>query len=412
MRSTPRSVMSSRTRRRVMIGVLTSAALVFAACGGDDDDASSDTGAPSSDAPADTARTCQPIPRATRQPTPGASRHRRAGCHRWRSTGEPIKVMTVAPINTQLPPYPNIHEAARGLRAVDQRQGRDQRATAGGDRCATTAATPTRTPTAPEGGRGEGRRTGRLVHLRRQPHHADPRGEQDRVVRLVLPDRRDRDLQPDLVRHRLELRNSRRRRGEDGRRRLQEAPPSCTSRPRRCVRDRRRQAAFEVQGLRRPTMPRSSRSRSRPRTTAPRSREAIDGTDCICGGIADSNWAAFLPAMESSAARSACTGTRATSTRKIAEQFPELTQDGISVNVVPEHRGTDVGRLPGRARGVRGSGPRLEQPRRPRHVVGLQAFIDIVERHGRARSPTRRSSPPPTATSKLETGGMVRRCST
>ena len=88
MRSTPRSVMPSRTRRRVMIGVLTSAALVFAACGGDDDDASSDTGAPSSDAPADTAADA-PADTVGRHASRhrGASRHRRAGCHRWRSNG-------------------------------------------------------------------------------------------------------------------------------------------------------------------------------------------------------------------------------------------------------------------------------------------------------------------------------------
>ena len=41
------------------------------------------------------------------------------------------------------------------------------------------------------------------------------------------------------------------------------------------------------------------------------------------------------------------------------------------VQLVPQHRGSDVGGLPGVARGVRRTRPRLEQPRRPGHVDGV-----------------------------------------
>jgi ABC-type branched-subunit amino acid transport system substrate-binding protein len=64
--------------------------------------------------------------------------------------------------------------------------------------------------------------------------------------------------------------------------------------------------------------------------------QAIDGTDCIYGGIADSNWAAFLPAMQSLGGTQRLYGHQGNLNSVIAEQFPELTQDGISVNAYPD----------------------------------------------------------------------------
>lgn len=62
---------------------------------------------------------------------------------------------------------------------------------------------------------------------------------------------------------------------------------------------------------------------------------AIDGTDCIYGGIADSNWAAFLPAMRSLGGDQRLYGHQGNLNEVIAEQFPDLTQDGIAVNSYP-----------------------------------------------------------------------------
>ena len=67
--------------------------------------------------------------------------------------------------------------------------------------------------------------------------------------------------------------------------------------------------------------------------------QAIDGTDCIYGGIADSNWAAFLPAMKSLGGTQRLYGHQGNLNSVIAKQFPELTQDGISVNAYPDIAG-------------------------------------------------------------------------
>ena len=67
--------------------------------------------------------------------------------------------------------------------------------------------------------------------------------------------------------------------------------------------------------------------------------EAISGgTDCIAGGIADSNWAALLPAMAAAGANVRLYGLQGNLNGKIAEEFPELPRGG-RVELVPEHRG-------------------------------------------------------------------------
>ncbi len=96
--------------------------------------------------------------------------------------------------------------------------------------------------------------------------------------------------------------------------------------------------------------------------------EATEGTDCIAGGISDSNWAAWLPAMAAAGANQRLYGLQGNLNGKIAEQFPELTEGGIVSGSYPNIDEADVGRLPRLAREVRRSGPRLEQPRRTRHV--------------------------------------------
>lgn len=63
--------------------------------------------------------------------------------------------------------------------------------------------------------------------------------------------------------------------------------------------------------------------------------QAIDGTDCIYGGISDSNWAAFLPAMRSLGGDQRLYGHQGNLNAVIAEQFPDLTQDAVVVNSYP-----------------------------------------------------------------------------
>ena len=91
-------------------------ALLAAACGGDDDD--DDAAPPATEAGAvhgggaGTATDGRP---ARRPPTTASARRRTTTGRRARAAapeGEPIKVMVTAPVDTQLPPYPNIPGAA------------------------------------------------------------------------------------------------------------------------------------------------------------------------------------------------------------------------------------------------------------------------------------------------------------
>jgi len=57
--------------------------------------------------------------------------------------------------------------------------------------------------------------------------------------------------------------------------------------------------------------------------------EATANSDCIAGGIADSNWAAWLPAMAAAGADQRLYGLQGNLNSKIAEQFPELTEGAM-----------------------------------------------------------------------------------
>jgi len=63
------------------------------------------------------------------------------------------------------------------------------------------------------------------------------------------------------------------------------------------------------------------------------------GTDCIAGGIADSNWAALLPALAASGAEVRLYGLQGNLNGKIAEEFPELTEGGVVSNSYPNIEG-------------------------------------------------------------------------
>jgi ABC-type branched-subunit amino acid transport system substrate-binding protein len=63
------------------------------------------------------------------------------------------------------------------------------------------------------------------------------------------------------------------------------------------------------------------------------------GTDCIAGGVSDSNWAALLPAMASAGANVRLYGLQGNLNSKIAEEFPELTEGGVVSNSYPNIEG-------------------------------------------------------------------------
>jgi ABC-type branched-subunit amino acid transport system substrate-binding protein len=67
--------------------------------------------------------------------------------------------------------------------------------------------------------------------------------------------------------------------------------------------------------------------------------EATDGSDCIVGGISDSNWAAWLPAMAAAGANQRLYGLQGNLNSKIAEQFPELTEGAVISGSYPNIAG-------------------------------------------------------------------------
>ena len=67
--------------------------------------------------------------------------------------------------------------------------------------------------------------------------------------------------------------------------------------------------------------------------------EATNGSDCIAGGISDSNWAAWLPAMAAAGATQRLYGLQGNLNGVIAEQFPELTEGAIISGSYPNISG-------------------------------------------------------------------------
>jgi len=64
--------------------------------------------------------------------------------------------------------------------------------------------------------------------------------------------------------------------------------------------------------------------------------QAVEGgTDCIAGGISDSNWATWLPAMMAAGAEQRLYGLQGNLNSVIAEQFPEITEGAIVSNSYP-----------------------------------------------------------------------------
>jgi hypothetical protein len=67
--------------------------------------------------------------------------------------------------------------------------------------------------------------------------------------------------------------------------------------------------------------------------------EATKSSDCIDGGIADANWAAWLPAMQAAGAHQRLYGLQGNLDGKITAQFPELTNNAVVSNSYPNIAG-------------------------------------------------------------------------
>jgi ABC-type branched-subunit amino acid transport system substrate-binding protein len=59
------------------------------------------------------------------------------------------------------------------------------------------------------------------------------------------------------------------------------------------------------------------------------------GVDCVYGGISDSNWAAWLPASEAAGADQRLYGLQGNLNSKIVEQFPDITDGAVVSNSYP-----------------------------------------------------------------------------
>jgi ABC-type branched-subunit amino acid transport system substrate-binding protein len=337
MRSTLRHSSSARRRRRIVAGTFAAMVLAIAACGSDDNNADT-TNAPSdTDAPAvtDAGSGTQP-PAATTGGTDAAGTT--AGTSAGPATGEPIKVMTVAPINSQLPPYPNIHEAARIYGEwINARGGIN----------------------------------GRPLEIVLCDGKGDPNedancGRQaadEDVVALVGSFSFDASqLIPILEEENIAMFGSCcpiaeiefsnpisfvtgsnfaipagavARMVDDGCKHpavvyIETASLEFAT---DVAKDVFAFKGFDPDDAKYITIPITAQDYSA------QVAQAIDGTDCIYGGIADSNWAAFLPAMESLGGTQRLYGHQGNLNSVIAAQFPELTQDGISVNSYPNIEG-------------------------------------------------------------------------
>jgi len=134
--------------------------------------------------------------------------------------------------------------------------------------------------------------------------------------------------------------------------------------------------------------------------------EATDGTDCIAGGVSDSNWAAWLPAMAAAGADQRLYGLQGNLNGKIAEQFPELTEGGIVSGSYPDIAGSMWDDY--RSSLEKYDAPDLDWNSRAGlgTWAGLTAFTNVVEgMSGDINNQTFLEAAG--KTSKLETGGMI-----
>lgn len=294
-------------RVRTLVGVAAAGCLVLAACGGDD-------GGGAGSAP-------------ERERSSG-------GAAAAAPTGEPIKAMTIAPVNTNTPPYPNIHEAAK----IYQRQINDKGGINGRPLEVITC-----------DGRGDpnedaacGRRAveegvvavvgsftfdaSRLVPILEDANMAMfgsccPIAEQEFTSPISFVIGSNFAIPAGAAVKMV---------GDDCQRPAVvfiETPAIEVAKQQ--VSNAFRSKGFDPGRAKFVTIPIEAQDYSA------QAAQATDGTDCLYGGISDSNWAALLPAMQSLGADQRLYGHQGNLNGKIAEQFPDLTENGVVVNSYP-----------------------------------------------------------------------------
>ena len=392
------------------IGAISVLALVATACGDDDDSGSSATTARSGHD-----RGGGGDDRRGRRRPPGAATTAGGGTETTTAgggaapSGEPIKVMTNAPVNSQLPPYPNIPAAAevyeqyindnggingRPLQVIvcDDQADADEAAN-----CARKAVE---------------EKVVAIVGsftVRRQPDHPDPRGDQDPLVRRAAA-RSWRRSSPARSRSRWARCSpawapaAAIKMIDDGCKHVVQVyvdlPAGDVALP--AFDERLEVDGAGPDGLKVVKIPLAPQRLQRPGRPRPSS-----GTDCLSGNISEVNWPALTAGDGGVGCHaSASTARRATSTpsrRAVPGADRGRHRHRTSTRTSPPTMWKDYRDVAGE---VQGAGPRLEQPRRPRHVDGLTAFTNIVEgMTGEINNETFLDAA--NKTSKLDTGGMV-----
>jgi hypothetical protein len=310
-----------RSRLRVGLGIFLALSLVLAACGDSDDE---DTGG--------TAETTE----ASTDTTEGGSTEGETeeGGGGAEATGEPIKVMTIAPVNSPLPPYPNIHEAARifgewindngGINGrplevilCDGRGDPNEDANCGRQAAEEGVVAVVGSFTFD---------ASRLIPILEESSIAwfgacCPIAEIEFSNPISFVMGSNFAVPPGAVTKMV----------ADG---CESPAVVYIETPAIEVAIEQAENAFRSMDFD-PADAKIIRIPIEAQDYSAQVAQAIDGTDCIYGGISDSNWAAFLPAMRSLGGTQRLYGHQGNLNAVIAEQFPDLTQDGFAVNSYP-----------------------------------------------------------------------------
>jgi ABC-type branched-subunit amino acid transport system substrate-binding protein len=386
-----------RASRRAAVGAITAVALLVAACGDDDDSGSSAT----------TAGAATTAGGGSETTAAGGGSETTTGGGGGTPSGEPIKVMVTAPVNTQLPPYPNIPGAAE----VYEKYINDKGGIAGRPLDIITCDN--------KGDPNEGATCARQAVDEKvvavvgsftfDASRIIPVLEQAKIpwfggcCPLVAQEFTSPDsyvlgsllpgmgaglgwkMAQDGCKHPVNV--------------VLDIPAGDVAFPATVN-------AYKVGGGD-PNAWKTVKIAAVPQDYSAQVAEATSGeADCIVGGMSDSNWAAWLPAMAAAGADQRLYGLQGNLNGKIAEQFPELTEGGVVSGSYPNIEG-DMWK------DYRDSLEKYDAPDLDWNSLaglgtwaGLTAFTKIVEgMSGEINNVTFTEAA--NATTALDTGGMI-----
>jgi ABC-type branched-subunit amino acid transport system substrate-binding protein len=386
-----------RASRRATVGAITAVTLLVAACGDDDDSGSSAT----------TAGAATTAGGGSETTAAGGGSETTTGGGGGTPSGEPIKVMVTAPVNTQLPPYPNIPGAAE----VYEKYINDKGGIAGRPLDIITCDN--------KGDPNEGATCARQAVDEKvvavvgsftfDASRIIPVLEQAKIpwfggcCPLVAQEYTSPDsyvlgsllpgmgaglgwkMAQDGCKHPVNV--------------VLDIPAGDVAFPATVN-------AYKVGGGD-PNAWKTVKIAAVPQDYSAQVAEATSGeADCIVGGMSDSNWAAWLPAMAAAGADQRLYGLQGNLNGKIAEQFPELTEGGVVSGSYPNIEG-DMWK------DYRDSLEKYDAPDLDWNSLaglgtwaGLTAFTKIVEgMSGEINNVTFTEAA--NATTALDTGGMI-----